>query len=1472
MSTVHISEFLPNPTGTDPAITTVELSGTPGEAFSGVLVAVESDAGGANPGDINGFEAVSGTFDANGLLTVDIDDIENPSFTVVLAGGFTGSTGTDIDPDDDGVPDDLSAFGEVFDAIGVPDEAGDESLLYGTDFGGTDFTFTGDEPRLVFREASVGALFAVNDPDGGQVFDTAGVDVGPGAFDSDPTVGTDTFGVINPALVDAVTPALISELLPNPSGADPATTTIELSGAPGASFTGVIVSIESDSGANPGDVNDFEAVSGTFDTDGLLTVEIADIENPSFTLGLASAFTGDTDTDIDADDDGVPDDLSAFGTILDAVGVPDTAGDEAFLYGTDLGGTDFAFTGDEPRLVFRESSIGAFFAVNDPDDGQVFDTAGVDVTPAAFDSDPTAGTDTFGAVNPAFMAPAAPVLISEFLPNPTGTDPATTMLELSGTAGAEFSGVIVNIESDGSSDPGDINSFEAVSGTFDGDGLLTVTIDDIENPSFTVVLADAFTGTGDTDIDADDDGIADDLSAFGAILDAVGVPDTGGDETFLYGGDLGGTDFAFTGDEPRLVFRSGSVGELFAVNDPDGGLAFNTAGIGFGAGSFDVDPTAGTDTFGAINPIFNGIIEPPGEATIAEIQGAGHISPFLAATVSTTGIVTALAGDGFYIQDPVEDGDDATSEGIFVDSSATVAVGDAVAVTGTVVEDITGTASDNLSVTEIAASTVAVTSSGNPVPAPVVLGVDRTVPTGIIDNDSFSVFDPAEDGIDFYESLEGMLVTALTPTVADETNFFGEINTVPSGVGATGLNDRGGITIGVGATGLADADFNPELLEIDDTLPGVVTPEVLTGDTLADVTGVIDYSFDRFELLALESPLVTSVAALEPETTALVPTDSQLTIAAYNVLNLDPNDTGDDDTDVADGRFALIADQIVNNLGSPDIVALQEIQDNDGAAPGGATDVVAADVTLGLLADEVNALLPGTPYAFIDNTFITDDENGGEPGGNIRVAFLYNTERVDLVPGSETPIIDPAVLPQGDPANPFDGSRLPLAADFEFNGETVTVISVHNTSRGGSTPLFGSIQPQDIGGEDTREDQVAAINEFIDGILADDPDANVVVGGDLNAFQFEDQAAILDGSFGGGTRILANLTELLPDEERYTFIFDGNSQALDHVFASEGLVGGFGDDLLTGGAEYDVVHLNAEFPDVDERASDHDPVVARFVIEPTTVVDTTLPPVQNAQVIGGGTGLQINANDPDDFVITPDSLISVLLGVEFTLIDPTVVGVLDNIEPFAEDRVEGLIEFAFGVSDALDQPGLEAKDIVQAGGGLGLDGNDTVTTSAGSDTIDVAGGDDRVFASRGDDSILGGAGDDELFGQAGDDTIDGGAGDDELFGGSGTDLLIGGAGDDELIGNRGADTFRFDLADYAGVGPAVDVIIGFRSAEGDQLLLEDGLTFTSELVTDFATPERFFGFGTELTVVDAEDDANTVFVLGVQPEDVTVVA
>ncbi|MCY4487147.1 MAG: endonuclease/exonuclease/phosphatase family protein [Deltaproteobacteria bacterium] len=571
--------------------------------------------------------------------------------------------------------------------------------------------------------------------------------------------------------------------------------------------------------------------------------------------------------------------------------------------------------------------------------------------------------------------------------------------------------------------------------------------------------------------------------------------------------------------------------------------------------------------------------------SIGQIQGAGHTSPFLGEVVKTAGIVTAVDDNGFYLQDSVGDGDSSTSDGIFVftgkatKNSRAVMAGDQFCARGAVAEyqpRHMPNQINNLTFTQIVRPTLIRLSRDNPLPAPVVIGVGgRVPPKEIIDNDRFATFDPEQDGIDFYEALEGMRVTvrdAIAVSSKPSALFVFAGATSPSG-----LSERGTLNISLN-------DFNPERIQIrrDSGLYPQRLPSVELGDSLGDVTGVMGYGSGYYRLLVTEQ--FTPVRArLEREVTLLNGRDGHLTIASFNVQNLAPNDA-DGDRDAVTGRFESVAKVIVENLRLPDIVALQEVQDNDGSYD---SEVTAADQTLSLLVDRI-AELGNVHYSFVDHEFIGDDTSGGQSGGNIRVAFIYNPDRVKFMPNTLTTITD-ADRQQDDPANPFYKARLPLVARFSLHGsgyEPVIVVNNHFTSKYGSSPMFGWVQPwielQDApyvnGGIEQRRLQAHTVRQFVVRQLADDRDAQIVVLGDFNDFEFSSPLKILG-------RALENLTERLPANERYTYIYEGNSQSLDHILVSPS---------LSASAEVDIVHVNAEFAETSARASDHDPVLARL--------------------------------------------------------------------------------------------------------------------------------------------------------------------------------------------------------------------------------------------------------------------------------------
>jgi uncharacterized protein len=617
---------------------------------------------------------------------------------------------------------------------------------------------------------------------------------------------------------------------------------------------------------------------------------------------------------------------------------------------------------------------------------------------------------------------------------------------------------------------------------------------------------------------------------------------------------------------------------------PTAGLSNTTAAL---RGAADTDNNAADFTVGSPNPRNSGSTEPPPDPgvpdlRIADIQGAAHRSPRVGVKVAAVpGVVTARSGNGFWFQDPEpQNTDPATSEGLFVFTSAApaVAVGDAVAVTGVVAEFRPGGASSaNLTTTELTAPTVTVTASGQELPGPTPIGTGgRVPPPSVVEDDATGdveaagvLFDPAEDGLDFWESLEGMRLQLDDADVVGPTSGFGELPVVPAG--STVRTARGGIL-------LRATDPNPERVLLDDVLAPVPTADV--GDRLAGATvGVLDYSFANFKLLVTATPTVVS-AGLPREVTR--PSDDvELAAATFNVENLDPGDPP--------AKFDALARQVVTNLASPDLVALEEVQDNTGPTNNG---VVAADVTLDRFVAAIQAAGgPAYEWRQIDPV---NNADGGEPGGNIRVAFLFRTDRglsfVDRPGGTATTPTEVVAGPDGkpqlslspgriaptDPA--WNSSRKPLAGEFRWHDKPVFVVANHFNSKGGDQPVNGRFQPPTRVTETQRHAQAGLVHDFVAEIERLHRKAAVVVLGDINDFEFSETADIL---VAGG--VLVDLPRTLTDGERYSYVFEGNSQVLDHILVSPG--------LASRKLDYDIVHVNAEYAD---QVSDHDPQVARI--------------------------------------------------------------------------------------------------------------------------------------------------------------------------------------------------------------------------------------------------------------------------------------
>lgn len=579
-----------------------------------------------------------------------------------------------------------------------------------------------------------------------------------------------------------------------------------------------------------------------------------------------------------------------------------------------------------------------------------------------------------------------------------------------------------------------------------------------------------------------------------------------------------------------------------------------------------------------------------GPLRIHDIQSAKWISPENGQQVTNVpGVVTAIRTSGtkgYWIQDPNPDSDAATSEAVFVytSSAPTVAVGDSVLVSGKVEQYYplasgdTAATTSNLSTTEIAGPTAITVSTGNALPAPIVITPSTVPSTYAPDLGNASIengtIQPTRSALDYYESIEGMRVEVDDASVVGPSDAYGEqyVTTKP-GQDAT---IRGGAEL------LGENQTPAGRLEV--VADNGTNPEVNVGDEFSGATvGNVDYSqYGGF--LVAASQLGTVVHNGLTPTVATAPTKKQLSIATYNVENLKPTDSA--------AKYAALAKGIVTNLSSPDIIAVEEVQDNTGATDDG---TVAADQTLAALTTAI-AAAGGPQYAYREIDPV-NDADGGQPGGNIRQVFLYNPAVVTFVDRggvntdrstTATEVIktkgepDLTLSPgRIDPGNPvWSYSRKPLVGEFQFNGKTVFVIANHFDAKLGDQNQDGRYQYPEQDSAIQRAGQAQVEHDFVQQLLAVDKKADVVVVGDLNDYQFSPSLAALEtGSASGtGPAILTDLITTLPVDQQYTYDYEGVSEVLDHILVSPGITS----------YDYQVVHINAEYAN---QTSDHDPQV-----------------------------------------------------------------------------------------------------------------------------------------------------------------------------------------------------------------------------------------------------------------------------------------
>ena len=564
-------------------------------------------------------------------------------------------------------------------------------------------------------------------------------------------------------------------------------------------------------------------------------------------------------------------------------------------------------------------------------------------------------------------------------------------------------------------------------------------------------------------------------------------------------------------------------------------------------------------------------------ANIGQIQGESHESPYNGKKVRVANVVVTKTDQyGFYVQDIKGDGNTKTSDAIYVVSQEKVAVGDQLTIEGEVKEGYMESLglrpgqefkkpTNSLTVTQLVASKVTKNGTAT-LPEPV--NISERMPKDIVDNTP-TTYDPEHDALDYWESLEGMLTTVKKPRVLGP-QYRGDIYLLPAAYQDLPLNNLGGVNLRPNVQNTA-------------TIP------VYVGNTYVakakdyfneDVVGVVTYRGRIYKLNPTKLPDLQD-GGLKREVSKIYPSEDKLTIASYNIENFSANNAA---SETPDEKVDKIAKSFINEIHSPDIITLIEVQDNNGSVNDGTVSGVKSGEKLAARIKQ----LGGKEYKYTEVAPV-DGADGGKPGSNIRVAYLYNPQRVKLVEREAGKSTEAAAFKDGhlvknpariDPTNPiFTKVRKSLAAEFEFKGEHIVVIANHLKSKLGDDAVYGTKQPAVQNTLAQRIEQGKLLNAFVKEGLKKNPNLKFVLTGDFNDFEFSETAKAVAGNE------LVNMMLNHDAADRYSYFYRGSNQSLDNIFVSKNIA----DKTV-----FSPVHINASFMEEHGRASDHDPVIAQL--------------------------------------------------------------------------------------------------------------------------------------------------------------------------------------------------------------------------------------------------------------------------------------
>jgi hypothetical protein len=491
-------------------------------------------------------------------------------------------------------------------------------------------------------------------------------------------------------------------------------------------------------------------------------------------------------------------------------------------------------------------------------------------------------------------------------------------------------------------------------------------------------------------------------------------------------------------------------------------------------------------------------------------------------------------------------------------------------------------------------------------------------------------------------------------------------------------------------------DRNPERLRVESTgLEGGTQYFVDAGTTVSGMEGILYYDRGDFTLLLGDNAGLQASGGAYVRAVPLADSGA-IRIGSYNIENLSGG------ANVPLNRLSKLSEVFCQYLRNPDVVGLIEI---------------ANLATLERLAEAINedefGFCPDSPQyqaILLSNS------------GSQRLGYLVSTRpvaggspRVEVLDVAEEFVADLLVAPDNSTNSGVLFDRPPLRLEARVhadNGKSypLTVIVNHTLSLLDVNSLATRTDAWQTAGNRSRGkrlQQAVKMSELVESIQQADPEAPLVLVGDFNAFEFNDGYVDLLGIITGKpapadevllysgsavTRPLLNLTTTVPQADRYSYVFEGNTQSLDHALVNQAVLDGTDVSLLHARVNSDFAADNAADAGVPLRTSDHDPLVAELVV-PTFLdadlavsVNTTRKPVKGGDTVRFNTTVaNVGADRALDSEITlrinamPDQVLATQaegwLCSSPVLDDPTVLmssvfcGRVDPLAPGGADAI-----------------------------------------------------------------------------------------------------------------------------------------------------------------------------------------------------------